>query len=46
MEKKRTTIIVDKCLWNKFRIHALKKGMTASQLLEELLKREVIQRDK
>jgi hypothetical protein len=38
---KRTTIIIDKELWRKFRIHSLKQKKTASQLLEELIKREV-----
>jgi hypothetical protein len=41
MEKKRTTIIVDKELWNRFRIHAINQKKTASGLLEELIKKEL-----
>jgi hypothetical protein len=39
--KKRTTIIIDKTLWDKFKIQAIEEGKTASQLLEELMVKEM-----
>lgn len=41
MSKSRTTIVIEKTLWAKFRIHAIKQKKTASQLLEELMKKEM-----
>lgn len=37
----RTTILIDKDLWKKFKIKAIEKGKSASALLEELIKKEV-----
>lgn len=37
----RTTILVDKELWKRFRIKAMKEDMSASGLLEKLIKKEV-----
>lgn len=39
--KSRTTIVIDKKLWAKFRIAAIKQKKTASQLLEELMEKEL-----
>lgn len=37
----RTTILIDKELWKRFKIRAIKEGISASALLEKLIKREV-----
>ncbi|MDE1868529.1 MAG: hypothetical protein KGH60_01000 [Candidatus Micrarchaeota archaeon] len=37
----RTTILIDKDLWRKFRIKALSEGKSASKLLEDIIKRKV-----
>lgn len=37
----RTTILIDKDLWKKFRIKALNEGKSASRLLEEMIKKRV-----
>lgn len=34
----RTTILVDKELWKRFKIKAIEEGKSASALLEELIK--------
>ncbi|MDE1768772.1 MAG: hypothetical protein KGH64_05420 [Candidatus Micrarchaeota archaeon] len=34
----RTTILIDKELWKRFKIKAIKEGISASRLLEKLLK--------
>jgi hypothetical protein len=36
----RRTIIIDKDLWTKFRVHAIRQGKTASKLLRELMEKE------
>jgi hypothetical protein len=35
----RTTILVDKELWKRFKIKAIQEGKSASSLLEELIKK-------
>lgn len=37
----RTTILVDKELWKRFKIKAIEQGKSASSLLEELIKSAV-----
>jgi len=37
----RTTVLIDKDLWKKFKIKAIKEGKSASSLLEELIKKKV-----
>jgi hypothetical protein len=37
----RTTILVDKELWKRFKIKAIEQGKSASSLLEELIKTAV-----
>ena len=37
----RTTILIDKELWKRFKIKAIKEGISASALLEKLIKNEV-----
>ena len=37
----RTTILIDKALWQKFRIACMKKGVSASELLATLIKKEL-----
>lgn len=37
----RTTILIDKELWKRFKIKAIKEGISASGLLERLVKKEV-----
>ncbi len=37
----RTTILIDRELWKKFRIKAMNRNKSASQLLEEMIKEEV-----
>ena len=37
----RTTILIDKELWRKFRIKALASNKSASSLLEDLIRYEV-----
>jgi plasmid stability protein len=39
--KKATTIFVDDGLWEKFKIRAIKKHKSCSQLLEEVIKKEL-----
>jgi hypothetical protein len=40
-KKSRTTIVINKKLWADFRIHAIKLKKTASQLLEEIIRKEL-----
>jgi len=40
-EKLVTSIRVDKELWIEAKIYAIKKGITLTELLEQLLKREL-----
>jgi len=40
----RTTILVDKDLWRRFRIKAMEEGKSASRLLEELIKKKLGER--
>ena len=37
----RTTILIDKELWKNFKIRAIEKGTSASELLGTLIKREL-----
>lgn len=37
----RTTILIDRELWKKFKIKAIKDGTSASSLLEKLIKTAV-----
>jgi hypothetical protein len=37
----RTTIIIDRELWKKFRIHCVRKDTTASNRLKELIEKEI-----
>jgi predicted CopG family antitoxin len=37
----RTTILIDKDLWKKFRIKSLNEGKSASGLLEEMIKKKL-----
>ncbi len=37
----RTTILIDRDLWRRFRIRAMNSNKSASELLEELIKSEV-----
>jgi len=41
MAKRRTTIYLDEELWRRFRIHASIRGVSASSLLEELIREEL-----
>ena len=40
--KVKTSIYIDKGLWEKFKKYASKKGLEASRLLEELIRDEII----
>jgi len=42
----RTTILIDKDLWKKFRIRAMEEGKSASKLLEEVIKKKLERREK
>lgn len=42
MVKIKTSIYIDKELWDKFKKHASKKGVEASRLLEEIIRDEII----
>ena len=37
----RTTILVDKELWKRFKIKAIEEGKSASSLLEELIRKNL-----
>jgi predicted CopG family antitoxin len=37
----RTTILIDRDLWKKFRIRAMQENKSASELLVELIKNEL-----
>lgn len=37
----RTTILVDRDLWKRFKIKAINKGVSASRLLEQIIEKEV-----
>ena len=37
----RTTILIDKDIWKRFKIRAIEKNKSASGLLEELIKKEL-----
>jgi predicted DNA-binding ribbon-helix-helix protein len=39
--KKRTTVYIDEVVWKKLRHMALDKGVTTSQLLEEVIKEKL-----
>lgn len=41
MPKESTSIRVDKDLWVEAKIHAIKKGMTMTDLIEKLLRKEL-----
>ncbi len=41
MAKVKTSIYVDKDLWEKFKKHALKRGIEVSSLLEKLIEEEI-----
>ena len=43
MVKVKTSIYVDKELWEKFKRHALRKGMEVSSLLEDMMRNEMIE---
>ncbi len=43
MVKVKTSIYIDRELWEKFKKHASKKGMEASRLLEEIIRDEIIE---
>jgi hypothetical protein len=43
-EFSRTTILVDKELWKKFRIKAMEESKSASRLLEEMIKKRLGER--
>lgn len=40
----RTTILIDRELWKKFRIRAMNKNKSASQLLEDIIEEEISKR--
>lgn len=40
-EFSRTTILVDRELWKKFKIRAIEESKSASGLLEELIKKKI-----
>ncbi len=42
MSKYKTSIYIDRGLWEKFKAYARKKGVEVSRLLEELLRDELI----
>jgi hypothetical protein len=37
----RTTILIDRELWKRFRMRAMEKDISASKYLEELIKKEL-----
>jgi len=41
MTKRKTTIYLDEGLWRRFRAHASNRGVSASYLLEELIREEL-----
>jgi len=43
MTKVKTSIYVDKELWNIFKKYALRRGIEVSKLIEELIKNEIIE---
>ncbi len=43
MVKVKTSIYVDKDLWEKFKKHALRKGVEVSSLLEDLIEEEMVE---
>ncbi|MCE4599242.1 MAG: hypothetical protein F7C81_03490 [Desulfurococcales archaeon] len=43
MVKVKTSIYVDKELWEKFKMYALKRGMEVSRLLEDMMRDEMIE---
>jgi predicted CopG family antitoxin len=40
-EPSRTTILIDKELWKRFRVKCLEEGKSASSVLEELIKKKL-----
>jgi predicted CopG family antitoxin len=40
-KKERTTVWIDKDLWKKFKKHAIDEDKSASELLEELVRKKV-----
>jgi hypothetical protein len=37
----RTTILIDKELWKRFKIRSIERGISASELLSNLIKKEL-----
>lgn len=43
---KRTTIMIDRKLWGRFRIFSIKQGRSSSRILEELIRKELHDKSK
>ena len=37
----KRTVVIEKELWTKFRVHAIRQGKSASKLLRELMEKEI-----
>lgn len=37
----KTSIVIDRELWKRFRMHSLEKGQDASEILERLIRKEI-----
>jgi len=40
-EPSRTTILIEKELWKRFRIRAMEEGKSASQMLEDIIRKKL-----